>query len=157
MNSIQLFIPTIPAGQPRVKATNRGGHAAVYQPTTVKKSDGTRKAHPASDMKAAIRSELSRKYSGAPMEGPMRVDIVAVFPRPKSMLWKTKPMPRVPHTAKPDRDNLDKGILDSLSKFAFNDDAQVCQGSIEKWIAAGDEQPHLEIRISQFRPLDLFD
>ncbi len=148
---IRLCIPTIPAGQPRIKATARNGFARVYTPTTIKQSNGATKTHPASDMKAAIRSELQNNFRGAPVDGPIRVDIVAVFPRPKAMIWKTRPMPRAPHTSKPDRDNLDKAVLDSLSKFVFHDDAQVCQGSIEKWIAAGDEQPHLEITITRAR------
>lgn len=39
--------------------------------------------------------------------------------------------------------------MDALKGLAWNDDAQVCQGSIEKWIAAGDEQPHAVITIEE--------
>lgn len=34
-----------------------------------------------------------------------------------------------------------------LKGLAWIDDAQVCAGYIEKWIAAGDEQPHVWMRI----------
>ncbi len=60
---------------------------------------------------------------------------------------KTKAMPRRYHAQKPDRDNLDKAVMDALKGLAWNDDSQVCAGKIEKFIAAGDEQPHVLIRI----------
>lgn len=88
-------------------------------------------------------------YQGAPLAGPLRCDLVFVMPRPKGLIWKTKAMPRLFHASKPDRDNLDKAVMDALKGLAWNDDAQVCQGSIEKWIAAGDEQPHVVIRIAE--------
>jgi Holliday junction resolvase RusA-like endonuclease len=56
-------------------------------------------------------------------------------------------MPRTYHAKKPDRDNLDKAVMDALKGLAWIDDSQVCDGRIIKLIAAGDEQPHVEIRI----------
>ncbi len=53
------------------------------------------------------------------------------------------------HTGRPDRDNLDKAVLDAMKGLIFRDDAQVCAGTIEKWIAAGDEQPHVTIVIEE--------
>jgi Holliday junction resolvase RusA-like endonuclease len=69
-----------------------------------------------------------------------------VFPRPKSMVWKTKPMPRCPKATKPDADNVAKAALDAL-KAIWHDDGQAAQVLIEKWIASGHEQPHTTIRI----------
>lgn len=60
-------------------------------------------------------------------------------------------MPRLPHAKKPDRDNLDKAYLDALRGLLWIDDAQICDGRIEKWIAAGDEQPHVLITVTPIR------
>ena len=77
------------------------------------------------------------------------MDVEFVFPRPGVMVWKKKPMPRVRHTKKPDRDNLEKALMDALKGIVWIDDAQVCDGSIRKWIAAGDEQPGVHVVIRQ--------
>lgn len=39
--------------------------------------------------------------------------------------------------------------MDALKGLAWLDDAQVCQGNIEKWIATGEEQPHVVVSILQ--------
>ena len=88
-------------------------------------------------------------YDGPPLDAPLRVDCTFVFPRTKQQIWKSKPMPRLPHTKKPDRDNCDKAVLDALSGLLWIDDCQVCQGSLEKVIAAGDEQPHVRVRVQR--------
>lgn len=136
--TITLHVPAVPVAQPRARAAVIGGHARVYD----------NKKHPVTEFKATVRMALLNAYSGPPLSGPLRCDLVFVMPRPKSLIWKTRPMPREPHVKKPDIDNLVKAIFDALNGIAFIDDAQVCQGSIEKWIASGDEQPHAVITIS---------
>jgi len=150
MTAIEFTVPAVPVAQPRAKASTFGGNVQIYTPTSVKQSDGSRKAHPIVAFKATVRMAFQQNYDGPPLEGPLRCDLTFVMPRPQSMLWKSKPMPRVPHAKKPDRDNLDKAFMDALKNLAWIDDAQVCQGNIEKWIAAGDEQPHVAVSI---RPL----
>jgi len=81
------------------------------------------------------------------MPGPFGVDLYFVFPRPQSIVWKTKPMPGLWHMIKPDRDNLDKAILDSLTGIFWKDDCQVCCGSIRKTVAAGHEPEGVTISI----------
>ena len=56
-------------------------------------------------------------------------------------------MPRIRHTKKPDADNLAKAVLDSLNGLIWVDDAQVCELSVSKWIAAGDERAGVTVRI----------
>jgi Holliday junction resolvase RusA-like endonuclease len=99
------------------------------------------------DFKATVRMAFEREYKGAPLTGPLRCDLRFVFPRPKNLIWKKREMPRTYHAKKPDRDNLDKAVMDALKGLAWIDDSQVCDGRIIKLIAAGDEQPHVEIRI----------
>lgn len=121
----------------------------MYTPESIKAADGSRKAHPIIAFKATCRMAASAAYNGAPISGPVRVDVVAVFPRPAAKVWATKPMPRYRHTVKPDRDNLDKAILDCLTGIVLVDDRQACAGTIDKWHAAGDEQPHVLITITR--------
>jgi Holliday junction resolvase RusA-like endonuclease len=154
---LRIRVPAVPVAQPRARATQgRNGHARVHEVTTIKNADGSRKAHPIVAFKATVRLAVERAYQGPPLTGPLRVDVTAVFPRPNSMIWKTKLMPRERHIKKPDRDNLDKAVLDSLKDLLWVDDCQVCAGEIEKWIAAGDEQPHVEITITRIHAPSLF-
>jgi Holliday junction resolvase RusA-like endonuclease len=144
---ITFTVQHVPVAQPRVKATTRGGHAAVYTPETVKTSLG-RKPHPVVEFKYAVR-EAARKAMGGhpPFVGPVSLSWVALFPRPKTMTWKTKPMPRCPHIARPDRDNVDKALMDSLKGIVLTDDCQVCAGSLAKLYCAGDEQPCVQVLV----------
>lgn len=145
--TIQFTVPAVPVAQPRTRARAFAGHARVYTPTTLGKGENKR-PHPVHAFKATVRLVASERYTGPPLAGALRIDAVFVFPRQSAKVWKTKPMPRYRHVTKPDRDNLDKALLDSLKGGIFVDDCQVCAGEIEKWHAAGDEQPHCEITIT---------
>lgn len=108
----------------------------------------TPKSHPVQVYKRALRDAASRVYRGAPLACPLRCDLLFVMPRTQAQTWKTKPMPRLPHNKKPDRDNLDKACLDALTGIMWTDDAKVFDGRITKVVAAGDEQPHVLITIT---------
>lgn len=140
MTPIQFTVPAIPVAQPRQRHAMIAGHVRNYTPT----------AHPVNAFKAAVQMAAAGAYHGAPLAGPLRVDLVFVFPRPKAKVWKTRAMPREPHTGKPDVDNLFKSLADALSRSGFwRDDAQVCSTAIEKWVAAGDEQPHVRVSVTE--------
>ena len=135
MNTIIFFAPGIPKGQPRVRAFVRGRHAGVYDPGT------------ADDFKAAIHIAAKRAfavtYARPVFTGPVRVDCEFIFPRPKSHFnskGQIKANAPVWHTQKPDRDNLDKAVLDTLTKVqAWTDDSQVCTGMLlKRWTALGE-------------------
>lgn len=145
---ISIYVPAIPIAQPRARATQgRGGHARIHEVTHIKNAvTGERKPHPIAAFKATVKHAARDVFMGPPLDGPLCVDVLAVFPRPK--LPKKFGAGRLPHTKKPDRDNIDKAILDSLKGIVFADDKQVCDGRIQKVIAAGDEQPHVEVIIT---------
>lgn len=145
--SIYLDVPAIPVGQPRARASSFGGHVRVHEVTSIRTSDGKRKPHPIVAFKASVKHEAKAAYDGPPLSGPIRIDCVFIFPRPKGMIWKTKPMPRVPHVSKPDTDNVVKAVKDALSGIIWRDDAQVYQEFCTKWVAAGDEQPRTIVTI----------
>jgi Holliday junction resolvase RusA-like endonuclease len=142
-----IYVPSTPVAQPRVKATAFRGKASVYTPTKIKNSDGTKKPHPIVQFKHEVKEACRKEYTAAPLEGPLCVDVYAVFPRKK--FPKKAGEGRIYHIAKPDRDNLDKAILDAMKGIIFADDKQVCRGMIEKVYAAVDEQPHVEIIVTK--------
>jgi Holliday junction resolvase RusA-like endonuclease len=132
--AISFTVPTIPVAQPRQKHALIGGRVRNYMPTK----------HPVNAFKAAVQLAASQVYSGAPITFPLSLTLVFVFPRPSNRIWKTKTMPREPKASKPDCDNLAKSFLDGLNGLLYVDDSQVVQLFVSKWVAAGDEQPHVE-------------
>lgn len=76
---------------------------------------------------------------------PLCVSWVAYFPIPKSwtLYQKTTRKGRL-HSAKPDRDNVDKGILDALWK----DDSHVAYGVLEKRWDDGNG-PRIELTVTE--------
>jgi len=136
MNQIELNVPAIPIAQPRPR-NFRG--ITVSAPAK----------HPANVFKATVALTFQQTYDGPPLEGPLNIRVLFVMPRPKNMMWKTKPMGRVPHTKTPDVDNLLKTLFDALNKLAWKDDSQLWCVVATKMIADGNEQPHVEIAISK--------
>lgn len=80
---------------------------------------------------------------------PLRVTCVFLMPRPQNMVWKTKPMPRVRYAKKTlDCDNLAKAVLDAINDSGvWSDDGIVCELHVERWYAAGSEDPGLLLSI----------
>ncbi len=135
MNTIRVFIPGDPKAQPRPRrAGNRPG---VYNPST---ADAWK-----DQVKAAFFS-----YYDLMIEGPIICNVKILFPRPQRLMTKKSPDGEIPHIAKPDRDNLDKSILDCLSGKNKNgkggigvwkDDCQVYGGQVSKFYCAKDGVP----------------
>ena len=149
MRDITFIVPTVPFGQPRQRhrIMNIGGRAVAKNYTPADS--------PANVCKAAIRVIASSKWIGATSAYPIAIEILAIFPRPQSMVWKKRPMPRAWKASKPDNDNIEKLVFDALNKLVFRDDSQIVQNVCSKFIAAGDEQPHLQIRIKELTNEDI--
>lgn len=143
MEPIHFIVPAVPVPQPRqqhrlIKTKSGKQFVQNYVP----------ERHTVHDFKATVRQMFLAAYQGPPLTGPIRLDAKFIFPRSRSAIWKTKPMPRYRHIIKPDRDNVEKSLKDALTKLAWVDDCQVCCGELEKWVACGDEQPHVEVTIT---------
>ncbi len=134
---IEFTVPAIPVAQPRARATAIGGHARVYEPTN----------HPVAAFKSSVRLAASGAFTGAPKDCPLRVNLLFVFPRPKSLVFKKRDMPRIRHVSKPDADNLAKSVFDALNGLLWQDDRQICEVALTKWVASGYEQPHVLIQV----------
>ena len=106
---------------------------------------------PVNEFKAAVRHEARLSMSDlSSFAGPVEVELLFAFPRNKGQMYKTKPMPRLLHTKKPDSDNLAKSVLDALNTILWLDDAQVCRLTVTKVVCAGDERPFCRIRANEF-------
>lgn len=78
-------------------------------------------------------AEVGLRHFDTPLEGPVKVTIIAVFEPAKS--WSKKKTAAhlwQPHIQRPDIDNCQKAILDGLNRVAFADDGQVCQIEAKK-------------------------
>lgn len=80
------------------------------------------------------------------IEGPVRVDILAVMPRPKRLLRKKDPDGLIWCTSKPDSDNIRKSVLDALKTW-WRDDSQVVDGRTIKVYAERTGHPRVMVRV----------
>lgn len=77
----------------------------------------------------------------APIAGAVRVKMVFTFVPPPSAPDRIG----TPHTHKPDKDNLEKLVLDAIEAAGvIGNDSQVAQGPTEKWWGA---RPGVAVRI----------
>jgi Holliday junction resolvase RusA-like endonuclease len=132
MINISFDVYGIPKAQPRPRAFARkmGNKyvARVFEAGT------------AEEWKSLIAAAAKPHTPPTPILGPVRVDLRFFFPRPKSHFLTGKNAAFLRddapwwHTAKPDRDNLEKAVLDALTQLGgfWRDDSQVCDGWVLK-------------------------
>ena len=138
---ISLFVPGNPKAQPRPRAFARKFgdkfSARVYDAGTAEGWKG--------EIALAIRPRLPLILCG-----PLRLDADFLFDRPKRLMKRSNPGGEFEHTQKPDRDNLEKAVLDCLKTLGIfaEDDAQVCCGEVRKLWAAKGGQSGMRLVIS---------
>jgi hypothetical protein len=111
--------------------------------------------------KAAVDSEHESAFAeqakpfrpSVPFAGAVLVSIEAVMPRPQSLsaVSKRTGEPRADparrwHTARPDADNIAKGVLDAMRDW-WTDDCVVSGLNVSKFVAALGEQPHYLVSV----------
>lgn len=118
-------IPGKPFAKQRPKAAVIAGRARVYTP----------KQTVSFERQVA---EIARPVFPAPLEGPVKLRVVAVFQIPKSWTKKKKEDAARDggafHTQRPDGDNILKAIKDGLNRIAWVDDSQVADvRCVKRW------------------------
>ena len=140
MTVTSFFVQGLPKAQPRVKFASRGKFGKAYTPDS------------ANDWKACVML-TAKAHFHEPLDGPISVSICFYFLRPKNHFnskGALKPNAPLYHTSTPDRDNLDKCVLDALTQVGmWHDDAQVCAGGIDKRYASPGESAGARITISR--------
>jgi Holliday junction resolvase RusA-like endonuclease len=112
-----LFVNGIPKAQPRPRMA-ANGH--VYNPAS------------ADAWKEIVRMAFV-PFHRPPIANPIRLRVSFFLPRPMAMKGKAA----VPHTKKPDVDNLLKAVMDSMTAAGvWKDDALVYTTEAGKWYAA---------------------
>jgi Holliday junction resolvase RusA-like endonuclease len=120
MTQVTLTIPGPPYPKKRHRHATIRGKTRPFNPATNERFE-------------SVVRQIAAPHFPGPLTGPVRVDIVAVFAPPRS--WSKRKVAEHmhrPHTQKPDRDNLEKAVLDGLNRIAFADDAQVADGRTRK-------------------------
>ena len=146
-------VPGVPMAEPRPRAVLFGEEPRIYRG----KSADVWKHQVRAAFKLALIKTGARGL--IPPGRPIFVQVIARMPRPKAH-WvagrrggRLKDSAPYWHTSKPDRDNLEKAVLDSLGKFdklprlLWCDDSQAVAGPTVKRYTEPGEEPGAEILI----------
>lgn len=140
MSTTKLFEVHIP-GQPIGKG----------RPRAFKKADGSIGAYTPEktvrwESHAALVMQQARVKAG---EQPVAVVIEARFERPKRLQTRKHAERRnVPHTAKPDADNITKAVCDALEKSgAVHNDSQAYRVTVGKFYADAGQAPGVTVQV----------
>ena len=143
-HSIELTIEGDPVGKGRPRVTTRGKFAHAYTPKKTK------------NYEQHVRNTYINKYNYSNMlHGPLESEVLAFFPIPKSASKKKKQMMInniITNTHKPDIDNIEKSILDSLNGLTYDDDSQIISLKGEKRYS---DTPRVELKIKEVKWVDI--
>lgn len=129
--TITFRVHAIPKPQPRPRATIRGKHAAVYNPSD------------ADDWKGSVARAAMKHRPDEPIAYPVYLTIEFVLPRPRGHYGTgrnagiLKPSAPFWCATKPDLDNLEKSVMDALTDIGmWDDDSLVVEKETSKCYAA---------------------
>lgn len=127
-------------GRPRFVGPRLGRKARAFTPSRTR----------AWEASAALW--LRSAWRAAPADGPVTLRIVAVLARPQRLMRAREPDGRLPHTTKPDADNVAKAVGDALQAAGVvGDDSQVVGLEVVKLYAAKGEDPHVLVELRAWR------
>ncbi len=162
---IRVFVPGKPIAQPRNPPTvllpriaqfadwydekYRDANAVWhwFRRNARGRSQGIPKTHAVNAWRTAICLALrQQEIPSAFSQLPIQFDFAFVLPRPKNEFRKTKPNPRYFAAKKPDWDNLCKAVADAITNV-YADDSHIAHTDIRKFVASGDDEPGVALRI----------
>lgn len=152
--SMELKIDIVPKGQMRPKVASRGGFPRVYEDPVMKQ------------WRQQATMDIKKKCKGnKPFDKniPLKVDMVFFMPAPASIAKEPTPRAKpdtwmnyerflaelIPVPKKPDLDNLEKAIYDSISdsKLIWHDDNQIVEHRVRKFYSPN---PRIELVIEEY-------
>ena len=137
---LSIFVRGDPQPMPRARAGIVAGHVHMYTAERYGRDDTLgRSGHklPWLVWKEAVVRTILSQHRPAKVQGPIRLDCDFYLPRPDRLCKPGSPRGRILHAQKPDKDNLEKLIMDALTTTeVYADDGQVCQGEPQKWYHA---------------------
>lgn len=106
---------------PVAKGRPRFGNGRTFTPQATREAE------------EVVREQIGTKYRGKPFDGALRVQMTFFMPIPKSLSEKKrKSLVGEPHIKRPDVDNLQKLVLDSLNGIVYVDDSQIAEAFTKK-------------------------
>lgn len=136
MTELRFVVPGPPVGKARARVVLNRGKVRAFTPAKT------------ANFENLVRLAFVEKYPGhVPIEGAITVTATAYFPVPKSMKvpkcidWAKD---YIPHTHRPDADNVSKSICDAGNGVIWRDDSQIYQMQIYKLYSL---TPRTEIKI----------
>lgn len=139
MREITISVTGEPVAKGRGRVGMVNGRPRVYTPARTRNWEN--------DARQLARIEMG---GDAPFEGPLEVDVLAVFPLPESMpKWQRSIVERgemLAHTIAPDGDNILKASSDACNGIVWLDDKQICTVTVRKQYGA---RPRVDIAVRQ--------
>lgn len=123
MTTLRLTIPGKPIGKGRPRVAP--GHSRPYTPADTVA------------VEKKIRALFERKFPNhVPMVGPIMLRFTAVFETPAGFTVAQRKAAgdgQLYYTGKPDKENIEKLLLDALNGLAYIDDAQLQGGGVKRY------------------------
>ncbi|MCD8239384.1 MAG: RusA family crossover junction endodeoxyribonuclease [Clostridiales bacterium] len=142
MDCIEFTVPGKPFGKQRPRVVHKNGYSRAYTPEKTATYENLVKVM----YQQAARGQ--RFADGV----PLCAEIVAYYAIPKGTSGKKRDLMiegQIRPTKKPDLDNIEKVIYDSLNNIAYKDDSQVVKSYSEKFYG---DIPRVDVKIYVIKP-----
>jgi Holliday junction resolvase RusA-like endonuclease len=136
--ALYFEVPGEPKGKQRPGFTSRGGKRAYTPSQTVAYEREV----------GYLAKQTIMERGGWELDGAFEVTITACFSIPKSWpKWRQQAAAEglIPHTSKPDGDNITKAVCDALNGVVWTDDSRVYHKEIVKLYT--DKEPCVEVTV----------
>ena len=140
---IRISLNMNPVAKKRPRFAVRGKFARAYKSEVEATEEGK------------VMLEIQRQFSGQPLQGPLKLFMIFVIPRPAAHYGtgknadKLKPSAPLYPISKPDIDNCMKFYMDCLNRIAWLDDSQICSCLSDKQYSEKKGMGKVEIIITE--------